>query len=76
MKVSELKELLEEFPNDDEIIVCDSDGIIFTPLREVSAGYFFSENGFDGDFVSQEDAQADEDINLEDSKSVICFIPE
>lgn len=76
MKVAELKQLLEDFDDNDTVIIpADADGTTYSPVGEITTGYYFSESEWSGDFVSQEDADGDEDVSIEESESAVCLWP-
>lgn len=65
MKVAELIELLSQFDDDDEVVIAvDSDHDIFSPLEDVTSGFYIAEDEYNGDFVDADDADEDENINL------------
>ena len=55
MKVSELKQLLENYPDDTEIIMSkDSEGNNYSPLSQVAGAIYIPETTWFGDIYSPE----------------------
>jgi hypothetical protein len=75
MRVGELKELLEQYDDDDIVLITDEDGEEFHTLGEVTDGYFISIDGESGDFVDQEEVESDTKINLSGAVTAITFWP-
>lgn len=79
MKVGKLITLLNEYDvNDTVILSSDAEGNAFGPVESISSGYYLEDkdSGFSGDFVSVEDIEQDDSINIEDSVSAIVLWPE
>lgn len=76
MTVAELRHLLEEF-NDDDIIVlsCDSEGNRFSPLLDVTTGFYIEDSEWSGDFVDVEEVDEDENINVTGSPTAVALWP-
>jgi hypothetical protein len=75
MNVRELKELLEQFDDDLEVVLSkDEEGNSFAPLSEgYTLGFFFPD---EGDFVSDRDTEEDDEINTDGASESVCLWPE
>lgn len=76
MTVGELIALLEDYDEDTIVIISsDGEGNNFSPLSDVGAGHYIEQTGWSGDFVSEEDAIEDDNINLESAEPAIVLWP-
>ena len=73
--VAELKQWLEQF--DDDVVVvlaCDAEGNAFSALADYATGYFMTD-GHDEDFVTEDDVEDDERINIDGAQLAISLWP-
>lgn len=75
MTVGALKQVLEEF--DDNMLVVlaeDGEGNYFSALVDTTTGHYIGD-GFRGDFISDEEAANDENINLDEAVPALVLWP-
>lgn len=76
MKVGELRTLLEDFDDDLEVVLSkDAEGNGFSHLEEVTIGYYIPESSWSGDFVSEDESEEDEMLNLNGAEEAIALWP-
>lgn len=75
MTVSELKKYLDNF-NDDDIVVMskDSEGNYFSPLSDVSEGLYDADSTYNGEFYCDSNIEEDDEWEYEGTNSV-CLWP-
>lgn len=76
MTVGELQQLLADFdPTAEVVLATDADGNTFSPLSDASLGYYLEDSSWSGDFVSNEDVDEDEDINVDGAPPAVALWP-
>jgi hypothetical protein len=74
--VGELRAALEGYSDDTLVVLAeDGDGNSFSPVVDITNGNYIAEDEYNGDFVSEEDAAEDEDINLDGSSPAVVLWP-
>lgn len=75
LTVGDLKRALEEFDDDMLVVLAeDGEGNYFSTLVDTTTGYYIGD-GARGDFISDEDALDDEDLNLNDAVPALVLWP-
>ena len=76
MTVGELQQLLADFdPAAEVVLATDAEGNTFSPLSDVSLGYYLEDSSYSGDFVSNENVDEDEDINVDNAPIAVALWP-
>jgi hypothetical protein len=75
MTVEELIELLEDCDRDAVVVLSNASGTRISILDEVVNGHYIEADSY-GDFVSDEEVEEDEQINIDDSEPAVCLISE
>jgi hypothetical protein len=75
MRVEELIELLEECDPLAVVVLSNADGTRISLLDDVVPGHYIEADSY-GDFVSEEEVEEDEKINIDDSEPAVCLFSE
>jgi hypothetical protein len=76
MNVKELKHLLEDIDDDVLVILShDADGNRFSPLASHTMGFYIEEDGYSGDFVTEEEVEEDKRLNIDGASASIALWP-
>lgn len=76
MKVKELKELLDQFDDNDIVVLSgDGEGNSYSPLADYSKGMYIADSTWSGDFVDADEIEEDEDINLSTAVPALLLWP-
>ena len=75
MTVEELIDILSEYDHDTIVVLSNASGTRISLLDEVVSGQYIEEESY-GDFVSDEEIEEDENINVQGSQPAVCLLSE